>query len=184
MEEIIKYMKEVLLADAIASELEQQFSNDVVPQELVDMVISSGNDIMNTAPDFVHQIGLDWDSEIAALDSEPYQKMIAGYDKILDGKTTVEEMYQEFGDEIPYLLVMQSVGHGVGLDDNRAVTEFLKEKGITKRPHMYADHLSDYAHDAASQIIEKALEWYKAQQTSEDLEVAESALRAFKTVTG
>lgn len=183
MEEMIKHMKEVLLADAIASELENEYQERDLPEELLRMVVRSQEDIMDTAPDFVREIGLDWDSEVAALDSEPYKKMIAGYDKLLGGKTTVEEMYSEFGDEIPYLLVMQSVGHGVGLDDNRAVTKFLKEKGVTELPHLYAERLSDYAHDAASHIIEKAVEWHKAQ-SSDDLEVAESALKAFKTVTG
>lgn len=178
----VRHMKEVLLVDAIASEIEQ---NESLSDEIYRNAIPGmGHDLMDSIPAFVAEIGLKWDAQVAKIQDAPFKKLISDYDNKMDGKATIDDLVKEFGaEEIQYLLVMQSVGHGVGLDDDRDIKRFLAARGIKRIPHVYAEHLSDLARDVASGVIDHAVQQVKEHKAS-DIDIAESALKSFSTMNG
>lgn len=143
-DDIAKYMKFILLVDSIASALEQDHSEhwSEIRGELTE-----------TVPSWLEGHGVDIDT--IKVDPNPIQKYLASVDKAWAGKCTVAELYEEFGDDFAYKLVMQSVGHGVGLEDHQDMADYLEERGCSGDE---IGHMSEDAfYDAASVTVDEIL---------------------------
>lgn len=119
-EDIAKEIALVWACDSIAQEAEEH-------EEIRDDFVRSQMDIMDTVPSALEDAGLDIEGY---LDIETAKDLIGKINKEWAGKLTVEELYNEFGESLPHLIALQSQGHGVGLEDEQEISDFLKEKGV------------------------------------------------------
>ena len=126
---MLKDMAKVLLVDALASEQENDDSETVLHE--VESLISSGCDLMVTVPLVFEQRGVTLDKAIDELVPE-MSKLVKAIDKAWVGKLTMAELAAHFGNDVYTTVAMTSCGMGVALDDDRAISNFLKERDCTE----------------------------------------------------
>ena len=140
-----------LFVDRFASELEEDDALDDVRGDF----ILPRQDIMDTVPDELSD-GYDLNVD-KYLDLKNAKKAIAEVDKAWGGKLTVKELYKKF-DEVPAILALSLIGHGVSIDDNQKVEKILKEKGVSVPSDVSADlemKPNDNAYQAISDVKAK-----------------------------
>lgn len=119
----------------------------------------SGSELTYTLPAEMAAANVDIKEFVDAL-VPAAQEAIDSVDKQLAGKTTVQELADEFGDKVWSDIVLQAMGHGVALTDDPNVADKLKELGLGKvRPTVHLDNLGyDEAWQACNAYIQATTE--------------------------
>jgi len=138
----------VALVSAIADALDR----DEEFQEIAENFPMSGMELTETIPGEFATANVDFKTYVDMLVPDA-QEVIDAYDKALAGKTTMQQLADEFGDKVWTSAVLSAMGHGVSIDDEPGVSEKLKELGLDKvRPGIHKD---DMGYDEAWQALTK-----------------------------
>jgi hypothetical protein len=134
------------LADALESEEFADIANNFP---------MSGSELTETLPAEMAAANVDIKPFVDAMVPKA-QEAIDSVDKQLAGKTTVQELADEFGDKVWSDIVLQAMGHGVALNDDPGVSAKLTELGLGKiRPTIHLDDLGfDEAWQACNAYIQ------------------------------
>ena len=152
----------VLLADAVASELEDVYSieyaadnyrdlKNVIPRikKLRDEVVRSQEDICSCLREVCEDRGVD---PTPFLPIDLVISYVARVDQAWEGQATVALLYQDMPKGAGRL-ILGGAGHGVDLGDDQDECDWLSEHGLGEMAHKRAGSISDMYHTEASGLI-------------------------------
>lgn len=146
--------------DGIASDAENY-------PELSRVFTRSQEDIMHTVPSALEDAGLDIQNYLA---TDKAKELLAAINKEWEGKLTVEELAEEFGDRVVSQIALQAQGYGVGIHDDSDIVEYLEAHGVED----FDAHAYEAGYEQAMQAIDDYAKARGIELKHGDEEVEES----------
>lgn len=145
-----KELAKVLLADAVASEIEGQEEYLTIREK----VIRPQEDILNCLESTCEDLGIEIENYLPLSE---ISEIIEAYNQAWSGKVTFEEFYNEFSAEA-HRSIMGAIGHGVSILDDDYVVDWLKQKGVVDiLPKKRFESPYSQGYDLAQEILRKHL---------------------------
>lgn len=130
-------------------------------------------EVTETVPSYGEEVGVDWSK---FLPYELLDKMEAAVNTKWKGKATLAELYNEYPRGAASL-ILQLLGHGVSLTDDKEGEEWLVSKGLDPKEGDRDFGYFESAYDQAFEYIEAMLAAYDEQHPSDDADsVADASL--------
>lgn len=158
--EMLKDLAQTLLADAVASECDNELNDPINEDEAArgrkirDAIIQPQRDLCETLEEFCEEVGIDLESY---LPTELIEEIEADVNARWAGKLTLEKLYAE-SERAAHRLVLNALGHGVSADDDLPDAEIFERVGIPddeRRPVGYFESPWDQAGKLLTDAVDK-----------------------------